>query len=396
VHDGAVAFRTRPSPRSRDAQACVLGAIDLVSALKLAGLPVVVVAEREDPARYSRSAVARIDGAAGDRPSDERVEALLAFAAQQPEAPVLYFDDDEDLLFVSRNRERIGRGFRFAIARAGLVEDLVDKARFHALAQLLGLPVPRSVQCSSRALDDEHGLRFPVVVKPVSRHGSGWSRVVEGKAAHAHDRPALAALGERLADTDIDVLVQEAVVGPESRVESYHVYVDEQGRIAGEFTGRKLRTYPRSCGFSTAITITDDAELRALGRRITRELELHGVAKLDFKRGPDGRHNLLEVNPRFNLWHHAGALAGVNLPALVYDDLLGRPAPPPCAARPGVTWCSVHDAQAARAAGVGVVPWLRWVAACDAISGLAWDDPFPLARAAAWRARGRLPRSAAV
>jgi len=42
------------------------------------------------------------------------------------------------------------------------------------------------------------------------------------------------------------------------------------------------------------------------------------------------------------------------------------------------------------------VPWLRWVAACDAISGLAWDDPFPLARAAAWRARGRLPRSAAV
>ncbi len=386
-----MASRTRLPPRSSEteAEAWVPGTIDLVRALALGEIPVVVIAERHDPARWSRCAVAHLD-VSPDLGAEARADALLALAADRPEPPVLYYDDDEDLLFVSRQRDRLARGFRFVIPAADLVEDLVDKARFHPLAERLGLPVPRTVRCASDALDDDHGLRFPLVVKPVSRHGGAWARVVSGKAANVDDRPALAALAARLADARLDLLVQEAVPGPESRVESYHVYVDEQGRIAGEFTGRKLRTYPQSCGFSTAVTITDDAEVRALGRRITGELELRGVAKLDFKRAPDGAPQLLEVNPRFSLWHHPGALAGVNLPALVYDRLLGRPAPAPRVARAGVTWCSSHDLQAARAAGVGLVPWARWVAGCDAISGLAWNDPFPLVRAAAWRARGRL------
>ena len=182
------------------------------------------------------------------------------------------------------------------------------------------------------------------------------------------------------------------MAGSEDRIESYHAYIDERGRIAGEFTGRKLRTYPRAYGFSTAITITESSEVSELGRRVTLTLELHGVVKVDFKRGPDGRLKLLEVNPRFNLWHHPGALAGVNLPALVYARLLGRALPAPATAREGVTWCSSHDLRAARAEGVGMVRWLRWVAACDATSGFSWDDPFPLPRAALSRARQRLRR----
>ena len=61
---------------------------------------------------------------------------------------------------------------------------------------------------------------------------------------------------------------------------------------------------------------------------IVERLALTGVAKLDFKRDPQGNLRLLEINPRFNLWHHAGAIAGVNIPALVYADLAGLPRPP--------------------------------------------------------------------
>jgi D-aspartate ligase len=391
-----MAERTRVVPGSAEAQAWVLGAIDLVRALKLAGIPVVVVAERQDPARYSRAAIATLDPASSMQRPEAAVESLLALASQLDEPPVLYYDNDWDLLFVSRHRERLARGFRFVVASAELVEDLVDKARFDAIAARLGLPVPRTVRCSSRELGEDPGLRYPLVVKPVSRHGGVWSRVVDAKAAHVGDRAALAALAGRLADAEIELLVQEAVPGPESRVASYHVFVDEPGRIAGEFTGRKLRTYPRTYGFSTAITTTDDAEVRDLGRRICMTLELRGVAKLDFKRGPDGALKLLEVNPRFNLWHHPGALAGVNLPALVYAHLLGRPAPAAAVARQGVTWCSPHDLQAARADGVGLVPWLRWVASCNAISGFSRDDPFPIPRAALSRAGGRLRRRVGV
>jgi D-aspartate ligase len=390
-----MAERNRLPRRSAQPQAWVLGAIDVVRALTLAGIPTVVVAGRENPARYSRAAIASLEPAPPSQGPEAMVESLLAVASRQREPPILYYDNDWDLLLVSRNRDRLARAFRFVVPDAELVEHLVDKGRFQALADRLGLPVPRAVRCSSRELGDEPRLRYPLVVKPLNRHDGGWSRAVQAKAAPVEDRAALARLGSRFADANIDLLVQEAVPGPEARIESYHVYIDERGRIAGQFTGRKLRTHPRTFGFSTAITITDSAEVRALGRRIVLALELRGVAKVDFKRGPDGELHLLEVNPRFNLWHHPGALAGVNLPALVYARLLGRPAPAPSTVRQGVTWCSPHDLQAARSEGVGLVRWLRWVAACDATSGFSWDDPFPIPRAALARARHRLRQRAA-
>jgi D-aspartate ligase len=50
---------------------------------------------------------------------------------------------------------------------------------------------------------------------------------------------------------------------------------------------------------------------------VLARLGVRGVAKLDIKRDDRGRLHLLEINPRSNLWHDPGAVAGVNLPAMV-------------------------------------------------------------------------------
>jgi predicted ATP-grasp superfamily ATP-dependent carboligase len=84
------------------------------------------------------------------------------------------------------------------------------------------------------------------------------------------------------------------------------------------------------------------------------------------------------VNPRFNLWHHPGARAGVNLPALVYADLVGLPRPSAQAARPGVRWVyHAHDARAARRQGVPVHRWIPWAISSEAKAVVALDDPLP-------------------
>src|SRR3712207_372716 len=128
------------------------------------------------------------------------------------------------------------------------------------------------------------------------------------KALRLDSPEELRALWPRLAAVGLEVLAQELVPGPETRIESYHVYVDGQGEIVGEFTGQKIRTYPLEYGVSTAVTTADLPDVASLGRELTRRLNLRGVAKFDFKRGPNGRLYLLEINPRFNLWHHAGAI----------------------------------------------------------------------------------------
>ena len=103
---------------------------------------------------------------------------------------------------------------------------------------------------------------------------------------------------------------------------------------------------PPTCGASAAT--------------LCERIGLTGVAKLDFKRDPQGKLRLLEINPRFNLWHHPGAVAGVNIPALVYADLTGSPRPAATRVKAGVRWCRPwKDFPAARAAGVPLTTWVR-------------------------------------
>jgi len=218
-----------------------------------------------------------------------------------------------------------------------------------------------------------------VILKPLTRR-KPWDAIGGSRKALQVDTPeALRELWPHLVAVNMDLLAQ----GPETHIESYHVYVDQQDTIVGEFTGQKIRTYPASYGYSTALTITDKADVTAQGRALVQRLKLRGVAKFDFKRGPDGRLHLLEINPRFNLWHHPGAIAGVNLPALVYADLVGFPRPAVPRARAGVRWCLVwKDLPAARASGMPLLEWLPWALRCEAKSAIAWDDPMPLLRGA--------------
>lgn len=370
--------------------ACVIGDMDLVRSLGLAGIA--CAAPERAGALLHRSRFVHATFPAADPAEDAARFAadVAAFAGTRAEPPPLFFQGDWDLLAISRHRERLSGVARFVIAGAELVEDLTDKARFQALADRLGLPVPNGVRVDpARVAGRDVDVPFPLVVKPLVRRTERWKRASGGaKAVGVASATELTALWPALEDNGGAVLVQELVPGPESRIESYHVYVDATGTVAGEFTGRKIRTHPSAYGHSSAVEITDRRDVRDLGRELVERIELRGVAKLDFKRAPDGGLRLLEVNPRFSLWHHPGALAGVNLPALVFADLTGRPRPPAAVARAGVRWCHPGlDLQARAEAGLSRAQWLRFLAGARARSRLALDDPMPALAGALDRVR---------
>jgi D-aspartate ligase len=339
----------------------VLGRIDLVRALGRGGITSVVVGEPDDPIRHSRFVSGVVERGAllgGDLP-----------------AP-LFYDSDAGLQFVSREREALAAaGFSFVVPEAGLVDELLGKERFAALGATLGLPVPRSAAIADAGSD----LRFPVIVKATPYRDARWESVASSsKVLRVDDADALHALAERLGDAGVDAIVQELVPGGEERIESHHVYVDGAGEVAAEFTGRKIRTAPREFGMTTSLEITDERDVAELGRDAVARLGLRGVAKLDFKRAPDGSLRLLEVNPRFTLWVHAGAVAGVNIPAVVHADLTGRPRPPAARARPGVRWIwPSADAFAAREQGIPLRSWLPWALRSETNSSFALGDPAP-------------------
>ena len=387
------------SPRRRELgggpPACVIGDTDVIRPLGLAGVRTACVARPEWAPARSRFSAERIEW----EDSWERPEALLrnllAFAERQAEPAPLFVQQDRDLLFCSRNRDALDGPFRLVLAGAETIERCVDKASFGALAESLGLPVPRSVALSPDAGSPapEVPLDFPLVVKPVTRREALWRPHSGGrKAIELGSRRELAEAWPRLVRAGVELVAQELVPGPEDRIESYHAYVDERGDTAAEFSGRKLRTLPTRFGETTALEITDAGDVRELGRECARALGLRGVAKLDFKRAPSGELRLLEVNPRFTLWHHPGALAGVNIPAIVYADLVGLPRPRTGPARAGVTWSMPWtDYRAARERGMPRRAWARWQVRCDAWHVIAVDDPMPFLATILWPRIRRRP-----
>ena len=372
--------------------ACLLGDIDMLVPLARAGIPTALVAERDDPARHSRLARGFIPRLDHWTEQEAFVERLLAWASQQSDRPVLFFQTDGDLLLVSRHREALQSRFGFVIAEHEIIEKLLDKARFYELAVDLGLhaPATRSVRADD-GLADAGGLRFPLLVKWARRGPTQW--IDPGaKAVKVSAQTELEQVWERLAESRLDVVVQELIEGPESRIESYHAYIDGDGEVVADFTGAKIRTYPVHFGYTTALEITDADDVRKEGRNVVARLDLRGVVKVDFKRDGAGQLWLLEVNPRFNLWHHAGALAGVNLPALVYADVTGTPRPATQRARAGITWCEpFEDRWAAEEQGLSLAAWAKWVLHTDARSGADWSDLKPLVLGSLWpRARRKI------
>jgi len=359
-----------------------MGSLELLRPLGRAGLPCVAVSAPGTPPTFSRFASDVVLWTDFWSDQERLIATLLEHAGAEAVAPVLYYEQDSQLLLLARHHARLAGAFRFVLADPELVLDLVDKARFCALAMRHALPVPaaRIIRPAEGACESL-GLRFPLIIKPLTRSDAWDATGAAGKAVQVADAATLRALWPLFAATRMELLAQEMVPGEETCIESYHVYVDAAGEFAAEFTGRKIRTLPLALGHSTALEITDSGDVTELGRDIIVRIGLRGVAKLDFKRGPDGRLHLLEINPRFNMWHDLAAVAGVNIPLMVYADLTGRPRPATGRARAGARWCSpTKDLLAARAAGIAMRDWLPWMLGCDARSVFSWDDPMPTLR----------------
>lgn len=374
----------------------LLGGVNLVRTLGLAGIPAIVASpDPQEPAFSSRYCVGRCLLPPLDH--EGAVDALVRIgdrlAVTYGRRIPLMYGSDESLELLYRHRERLQRYFLFLLNDPEVAEGLLEKDRFQELGESRGLPVAKTL-----AWDGDHGSSLaafpgPVVVKPRSKvdwhasamrerlfEGESKARIfADGQEAAAH--PAVALFREQLA-------FQEYIPGDDGALWSFHGLADENGVVLASFVGRKLRTFPPDTGESAFIELDQDEELRALGTEVAARLPLKGVFKMDFKRDPrNARWYLFEINARFTLWHYLGAANGVNLMAATYDFLLEGSRPElPSQYRRDYRWLSF--ALDRRAFGAlrarGEIGWAEWLASLATLrnvySMFSWSDPGPWLR----------------
>lgn len=395
---------TRRSNSQKRHLACVIGDLSLVRALGVCKIPV-AIATSEPSSNITRS---RYCNAVVNVPSwitepEKAITAIIDWGKLQSAPPVLFYQGDHDLVAISRARDLLAPHFRFVLPPAELVEDLTDKLRFFALAERHRLPVPKTLTLAAGCNIAErlqHWDRFPCVVKPAMR--TNWFELIGSsqKALRVESRSALDRLLARIDTTDSGLVVQVPIEGGEENVVSYHAYVRPGGDIVAEFTGRKIRTSPRLYGISTYVKITDDEDVRRLGRTVIETLDFSGVLKIDLKQDVrDKQLYMLEINPRFNLWHHPATVAGVGIPEAVYHDCVepGSAKPARCA-KSGVRWMEPWADRMAlkeyRTTGeLSRARWIIQMALVDVNEGFYLRDPLPCLADLALRCKRKIARA---
>lgn len=370
--------------------------LDLLRTLGMAGIPAIVCSSNEsDPPFSSRYCRGRCI-----LPSRYQPEALLTavldagdqlFASLGRRVPLMYGQDDW-LELICAYRDRLQEKFLFLLNEPEVAIGLLTKDRFDALARKFDLPVPRSLPWEALS-----GINGAVLAKPRSRSfffdSLLYAQLFEGESKAIIFESGRAAASHKLVERFRDQLTfQEYVRGDDRRLWSFHGFSDEQGTVLASFVGRKLRTWPPLTGQSAFIEMVHDDELSRYGRRTAEQVPLKGIYKMDFKTDEGtGKHYLLEVNARFNLWNHLGAANGINLMQVAYDYLVSGKRPSPQPYRTDTRWiCLPHDFRSYRVlAARGELSFFEWISSIlrtrTVHKHFAWKDPAPFVLTCAHR-----------
>lgn len=205
------------------------------------------------------------------------------------------------------------------IASDASIDIALDKDKTCELARNLGINIPTSRRIEQGGTPPTaHG--FPCVLKPLRSKVIVAGRletiaVVVARDAKTRDATYSAWLPYT------GVQEQEWVPGRGVGVEVLY----RDGEPLLEFIHERLHEYPLQGGASTLRRASSsDPELLELTHRLLQPLRWHGVAMVEWRRAPDGRLCLMEINPR--LW---GSLpltlaAGVNIPVAMFEMAMGE------------------------------------------------------------------------
>lgn len=284
----------------------------------------------------------------------EFIGELMALRSQFDRAPVLFLTQEASVATISAARELLAGAYRVSLPSHSVVETLLDKFRFQALAERLGFPVPRLAQLSEQsdaAVLDE--LRFPCVLKPARKTSEYSERFVKAyKVASAKDALKLWTKMRAVID---DVIVQEWIEGGDSDVYFCLQYRPADGAPSISFAGRKTCQWPPLVGGTASCIPAPEAapDLISMTERFFESAGCIGVCSMEYKRDTrDGKFYLVEPTVgRTDYQEEISTLNGVNIPAAAYFAEIGFE-PPLAHARTGMRgWRDPDGCANARAAG---------------------------------------------
>lgn len=254
--------------------------------------------------------------------SDVYVDAVLSLLDIHP-APFVLPAHDGSIEALRARRTDIERRTTLGLASEAALDIAVSKSRTLALAQDLGMAIPRGMLVQNMAdvpaVLSETG--FPAVIKPdqswATRNRTGI-RLASSVVLSADDTKRQL---DDVFSAGGKALIQQWLPGRREAVSLFYAGEQFWGRLA-QFSHRE---WPVLGGVSVLCeTIPLLPDITEPSERLVRAMDLEGCSMVEFRRDAEGRPVLMEVNPRMGGSVALAIAAGVDFPQLIRNWKLGR------------------------------------------------------------------------
>ena len=238
---------------------------------------------------------------------------------------VVYPNDDETVRFLAKHKDQLEEHYRIPTPPWDIVKFAYEKRLTYQLAERIGIAVPRTFYPTSVEDLEALNIEFPVIIKPSIKQP--FYRKMKRKAIRADTKQELVDLfKESISKVEgLEIMIQELIPGGPNFLFSVGSLC-KNGEFLGKVVARRPRQHPMDFGHATTYAVTVDMpELEETAKRILSSMGYYGLSEVEFMLDPrDGIYKLLEINARPWGWHSLAIAAGVDLPYLLYQDMLGE------------------------------------------------------------------------
>jgi D-aspartate ligase len=369
--------------------------LGVLRALSMVDVDVLALPDADRLPRHSRWYRPGPEALAGVTPNT-----LATALPKLPTPTVLFPCSDEWALAIAALPPHIREDYPASVAPLEALEVLIDKTRFRATLERLGLPHPatRNLSCIAELDDVPDRLLSSSFLKPA--HSQQFFAKFRVKAFRIASREEAQTRLASCLEGGFEMMLQEYIPGPPSNHYYIEGLVDRSGVMRAIFARRRLRMSPPDFGNSTlmvSVPLSQVGDGPDTLRSLFADLRYRGVFSAEFKRDErDGALKLIEVNARPWWYVEFASRCGVNVCELALRDALGEPVPTPSSYAVGRRCVfPYYDLEAVRAdlakGRVGLLGWARsWIGPYQPI--FRWSDPAPVLGELASLVRRRVRR----
>ena len=238
---------------------------------------------------------------------------------------VVFPTDDETVYFLSRYRKRLEKFYKITTPAWDVIKYTYNKKLTYQFAERIGIPIPQTFYPENANDLNKLKIRYPVIIKPsvVKK----FFNITKKKVYWANNERELVNLYEKMR-TIIDpseIMIQEFIPGRPDYLFSF-CPLFKNGKVLAGITAKRARQHPMDFGHaSTYAETVDIPEIRQMGEQFLRMIGYYGLSEVEFKQDlRDGKYKLLEINARIWGWHTLAIRAGIDLPYLLYKDMIGE------------------------------------------------------------------------